>query len=137
MVSNNGKRSEKFFEENVSGLVFRLRDKADLVGLNGGKNVAAFGNPSDNILVTTDGVYFAEVKSTTNRTSFSLSCFTPAQKSAIYRLHKRGFGEYYRIYIHSLADDKWYLINADDFMKVIATGKKSIKWKDLNILTSW
>jgi hypothetical protein len=137
MSSNNGKRSEQLFAENVSGLVFRLRDKADLVGLNGGKNVAAFGNPSDNILVTHEGAYLAEVKSTTSTTSFSLSCFTSAQKAAIYKMHKRELGQFYRIYIHSLATDQWYLITADDFMKVISTGKKSIKWKDLPILTSW
>lgn len=137
MVSNTGKPSEKIFEENVSGLVFRLRDKADLVGLNGGKNIAAFGNPSDTILVTTQGAFLAEVKSSVNTTSFSLSCFTPAQKAAIYKLTKRGLGKFYRIYIHSLSTDTWYLITADDFMNVMLTGKKSIKWKDLPILTSW
>ena len=137
MAKNTGKDSEYLFATNVSGLVFRLRDKADLVGLNGGKNVAAFGNPSDNILVTNDGVFLAEVKSTTNATSFSLSCFTSAQKAAIYKMHKRGFGRFYRIYIHSLHTNTWYLITADDFMKVIATGKKSIKWTSLPILTSW
>ncbi len=137
MASNTGKNSEKIFEESVSGLVFRLRDKADLVGLNGGKNVAAFGNPSDNILVTDEGVFLAEIKSTVNATSFSISCFTPAQKVAIYKMVKRGLGHFYRIYIHSLHTDTWYLITANDFMQIVSTGKKSIKWKDLNILTSW
>ena len=137
MPGNTGKPSEKLFEENVSGLVFRLRDKADLVGLNGGKNVAAFGNPSDNILVTDSGVYLAEVKSTTNKVSFSLSCFTPAQKAAIYKMQKRGYGRFYRIYIHSLSTNQWYLIDADIYMATLQSGKKSIKWKDLITLTSW
>lgn len=137
MASNNGKASEAIFADNVSGLVFRLRDKADLVGLNKGKNVAAFGNPSDNILVTADGAYLAEVKSTTSATSFSLSGFTPAQKAAIYKMAKRGVGRFYRIYIHCLPTNTWYLITADDYMLAIAQGKKSIKWTNLPTLTSW
>lgn len=137
MPTNTGKPSEDFFQENVSGLVFRLRDKADLVGLNGGKNVAAFGNPSDYFLIQQDGGYLAEVKSSNNATSFPLSCFTAAQKAAIYRCSKRGFGSRYRIYIHNISTNQWYLMTADDFMNIIKQGKKSEKWKNLNILTSW
>lgn len=137
MNSNNGKSSEKFFEESVDGLVFRLRDKADMVGLNGGKNVAAFGNPSDFFLLTSKSGYLVEVKSSTNTTSFSLSGFTPSQKMAIYKCHKLGYGEKYRIYIHSLHLNQWYMITADDYMKTINQGKKSIKWTELNTLTSW
>lgn len=137
MTSNNGKASEAFFMENVSGLVFRLRDKADLVGLNGGKNIAAFGNPSDYFLLTDRGGYLAEVKSSSNETSFSLSGFTPAQKAAIYKAHKVGFGSFYRIYVHNILSNNWYLMTADDYMEIIKTGKKSIKWTSLNTLTSW
>lgn len=137
MVTNTGKPSESFFEENVSGLVFRLRDKADLVGLNKGRNVAAFGNPSDYFLINEDGGFLCEVKSTTSKTSFSLSAFTPAQKAAIYKCHKRGYGDKYLIYIHSIHLDQWFRITAEDFMSIISKGKKSIKWKELSILTSW
>ena len=137
MARNSGKPSEALFEENVSGLVFRLRDKADLVGLNKGKNVAAFGNPSDFIVVYPERACLAEVKSTTNRTSFSLSSFTAAQKAAIYKLHKRGLGKHYQIFIHSLDSDTWYLIDADTYMETIKSGKKSIKWKDLTTQMSW
>lgn len=137
MSSNNGKSSERFFEQNVDGLVFRLRDKADMVGLNRGKNVAAFGNPSDFFLLTHESGYLAEVKSSLDKTSFSLSGFTPSQKAAIYKCHKLGYGNKYRIYIRSLHLNQWYLITADDYMRTINEGKKSIKWKDLNTLTSW
>lgn len=137
MASNTGKASEAFFEDNVSGLVFRLRDKADLVGLNKGKNIAAFGNPSDYLLINSDGGFLCEVKSSTSTTSFSLSGFTAAQKAAIYKCSKLGYGDRYLIYIHSLHLDEWYRITADDFMAILKTGKKSIKWKDLSILTSW
>lgn len=135
--TNTGKNSEQFFMDNVSGLVFRLRDKADLVGLNGGKNVAAFGNPSDYFLIQEDWTGLAEVKSSVSTTSLSLSCFTPAQKAAIYKCHKRGFGDRYRIYIHSLDLDQWFLMTASDYMKQIISGKKSIKWQELTSLTSW
>lgn len=138
MAGNTGKNSEKLFEENLVGLVFRLRDKADLVGLNKGKNVAAFGNPSDYFIVTKTGGYLAEVKSSLNKTSFSLSGFTPAQKAAITRCHKAGFGDRYLIYIHSLHLDQWFLITATDYYNAIILEKrKSIKWNLLNSLTSW
>lgn len=136
-MANTGKPSEKFFEENVPGLVFRLRDKADLVGLNQGKNVAAFGNPADYLLVQDDGAYLAEVKSSSSTTSFSLSCFTAAQKAAIYKCNKRRFGKRYRIYVHSLHHNQWYLIDADIFMAHISSGKKSIKWKEFFTPISW
>jgi len=137
MARNSGKKSEAIFEDNVSGLVFRLRDKADLVGLNKGKNVAAFGNPSDYIIVELDRAYLAEVKSTTSTTSFSLSGFTPAQRSAMYKMHKSGMGHHYLVYIHSLHHDTWHLITADEYVETIKSGKKSIKWKDLTTQISW
>lgn len=136
-MANNGKASEAFFQLNVKGLVFRLRDKADMVGLNGGKNVAAFGNPSDYFLVTTDSGYLAEVKSSSSTTSFSLSSFTKAQLNAIYKCSKLGYGDKYRIYIHSIHLNQWYLMDANEFMSIIKQGKKSIKWTELNTLTSW
>lgn len=137
MKSNNGKGSEAIFEVEVSGIVFRLRDKADLVGLNKGKNVAAFGNPSDYLVATPEGVYFAEVKSTVSETSFSLSAFTPAQKSAISRLHKQGLGHLYKIYIHALHDNTWYQMDGSEFFETIMIEKrKSKKWQELSPI-SW
>jgi penicillin-binding protein-related factor A (putative recombinase) len=138
MSRNTGKPSEATFENNIEGTVFRLRDKADLVGLNGGKNVAAFGNPSDYLIATRGGLYLAEVKSSSNMTSFSLSSFTPAQKSAISKFHKGGFGSLYRIYVHNLGSDQWYLLDADQFYTTVVLEKrKSIKWQDMNLLTAW
>ena len=137
MVRNTGKPSEQIFVENVSGLVFRLRDKADLVGLNKGKNIAAFGNPSDFWLIQDEGAYLAEVKSSVNPTSFSISGFTAAQKSAIYKCAKKGYGDRYRIYVHCLDNNIWYLMTANDFMNLIDNDRKSIKWSEMNILTSW
>ena len=138
MARNSGKKSEAIFEENVSGLVFRLRDKADLVGLNGGKNVAAFGNPSDFLVAdSTVGLRFCEVKSSTSKTSFSLSAFTPAQRSAISRLHRSGLGQLYVIYIHSLFHNQWYLMTADEFYDTVVNQKrKSKKWTELSPI-SW
>lgn len=139
MTSNTGKTSEAFFQSQISGLVFRLRDKADLVGLNKGKNVAAFGNPSDYFLVGGNfGNCLAEVKSTISKTSFSLLGFTPAQRAAMARCHKAGYGSSYKIFIHSLDKDLWYLMTATDYYNAIMIEKrKSIKWENLNLLTSW
>lgn len=137
MSANDGKASEAIFMANYPGLIFRLRDKRDLMGLNKGKNVAAFANPSDFIVAASDGMRFAEVKSSLNKTSFSLSCFTPSQKAAMYKLHKRGLGDLYRVFIHSLHHNQWYEITGSDVVENLGQGIKSIKWKNLTTLTAW
>lgn len=137
ILSNDGKNSEAIFVSNIAGLVIRLRDKRDLMGINKGKKVATFGNPSDFLIAGKHGLYFAEVKSTTSKTSFSLSGFTPTQKATMAKLVNRGIGDLYKIFIHSVEFNKWYFMDATEYVTHIKQGKKSIKWKNLNTLTAW
>ena len=134
MKKNTGKTSEKIFEDNVEGLVFRFRDKSDLMGLNKNARITTFGNPSDYVLCNESGMFLAEVKSSNSKSSFSFSNFTKAQLAAIYKMYKKGYGERYRIYVHSLASNVWYLITAKEIMEQKG---KSIKWKNMSTLTSW
>lgn len=137
-MKNTGKDSEKYFEDNFPGMVFRMRDKSDLMGLNKGKKLATFGNPSDYIVIDDVGMKFAEVKSSISPTSFSLSGFTPAQKSAISRCHRAGYGDLYLIAIHSLHHGRWYRMNASEYYDLVVNQKrKSIKWEQINTQMSW
>lgn len=107
--------------------VFRLRDAADLYGLNK-KKVATFGLPSDFIVVSGGHMFFAEVKSTQNKTSFSLDALTPSQKAAC--IITTACGGDYRIYIHNLNTDTWYLMTGTEYV-MYKKSVKSIKWNDL------
>jgi len=139
-IINTGKPSEAIFEDEVTklgGVVFRLRDQADLVGLNKNARVKAFGQPSDFFVVSPLGCFMAEVKSSNNKTSFSLDCFTRTQKAAMARCHLSNSGRHYRIYIHNLLTNVWYRIDATTYVTTINSGSKSIKWSDLKPLTIW
>lgn len=138
-IANTGKPSEQIFVDTLEAkdaIVFRMRDKADLYGLNK-RNVAAFGQPSDYIVVTPRGMFFAEVKSSNNATSFPLGCLTRAQKAAATRCHIGNAGGFYKIYIHNMVTDRWYIMTGTRYVIAVKAGKKSIKWEDLQPLTYW
>jgi len=107
--------------------VFRLRDAKDLYGLNKRK-VAIFGLPSDFIVVSGGHMFFAEVKSTQNKTSFSLDALTPSQKAAC--IMTTACGGDYKIYIHNLITNTWYLMHGSEYV-AYKKDVKSIKWNDL------
>lgn len=133
-IVNTGKPSEQIFEEAMrrqKNAVFRLRDKADLYGLNK-KNVAAFGQPSDYIVITKEGAFLSEVKSSNHPTSFPLSCFTRAQRAAMAMCEANNVGHYYLVFIHNMLENKWYISNAKAIIKTVKSGRKSIKWSNLN-----
>jgi penicillin-binding protein-related factor A (putative recombinase) len=138
MAANSGKLSESHFLKQMEGKgktrVFRLRDAADLYGLNK-KKVAVFGLPADFIVVSNGKMFFAEVKSTQNKTSFSLDCLTPSQRAAC--LQTVACGGDYRIYIHNMVEDVWYILTGEAYMLYKKSNLKSVKWEDLCILTAW
>lgn len=137
MSTNTGKPSEAFFVKQMENLgktkVFRLRDASDLYGLNK-KRVAIFGLPSDFIVVSNGAMFFAEVKSTQNKTSFSLDCLTPSQRAAC--LQVTSCGGDYRIYIHNITENKWYIMRGEEYI-LYKKSIKSLKWNDLCLLTAW
>lgn len=138
-MRNTGKPSEQTFEEQIAaggGVVFRMRDAADLHGLNK-KRVAAFGQPSDFIVVSPLGMFFAEVKSSNHKTSLSLDCLTRSQKAAAAKCAIANAGQHYRIYIHNMLTDQWYIMYAYEYVVLVRGGVKSVKWQDLKPLKNW
>jgi hypothetical protein len=133
-IKNDGKDSEAIFESVMQKrgfVLFRLRDKRDLHGLNG-RSVAAFGQPSDYIVISTDSAVLAEVKSSHEKISFPLSCFTAAQRAAMAHCMAGNVGHLYYVYIHNLHTNQWYLTTAKRIVQTFKDGKKSIRWNDLN-----
>lgn len=133
---NDGKDSESLFEgamREAGCAIFRLRDKRDLHGLNR-RSVAAFGQPSDYVVVSPYGAALYEVKSSHEKTSFPLSCFTKAQLAAMSQCVACNVGYNYVVYIHNLNDNQWYCTNATRIIKTLKSNRKSIPWTDLKLL---
>lgn len=133
---NDGKDSEGIFERWIRSLgfaIFRLRDKRDLHGLNN-RSVAAFGQPSDYVVVTPTGAYLAEVKSTQEKTSFPFSCFTKAQVAAMAQCFSCNVADNYIVYIHNLNTNQWYFTNANHIITIFKKNRKSLRWEELSLL---
>ncbi len=135
MAANSGKLSEAAFiktMESKGSVVFRMRDAADLYGLNK-KKVAIFPLPSDFIVVEKGGrTIFAEVKSTQSKTSFALGMLEKGQKAALSKVTKQG--GLYHIYIHNLNTNTWYLMTGSQYLLYVSSEIKSVKWELLNVL---
>ncbi len=133
-MKNDGKAAERAFLDywEARGHVERLRDKKDLMGLNGGRNIADFAKPSD-FIVSARGVpmHYAEVKSTIKADSFPFSGIRPGQHVAALKEHARGCGSY-MFYIFTFATGSWYVMTCDQYADLIEAGARSVKFKDLD-----
>lgn len=134
-MKNDGKPAERAFLEywEARGHVERLRDKKDLMGLNGGRNVADFAKPSD-FLVSAPGVplHYAEVKSTIKGESFSFGSIRPGQHIAAIKAATKGDWSYI-FYIFSFENEAWYTMSCREYAAYIDAGKRSVKFKDLTL----
>ena len=129
---NDGKEAERGFLavfERRGAVIERFYDQADLRGRNGGKAVGDFPKPAD-FLVTYDGLlHYAEVKSTTSKTSFSFHCIRPAQSSAA--LRQARVGGPYVFYIYAYETATWYVMSCSDYARALQEGRASLKFSEL------
>lgn len=127
---NTGKSSEQQFEHAFHKLgkrafVFRLPDSKETYGRTSQVG-AVRAQPSDYI-VTEDGeMYYAEVKSTTDKNKFTLSQLQRGQKHAMRRQSLAG-GEYF-LFIHRKDTDEWYKVPGH---KLLDLDKASVKWTEI------
>lgn len=110
-----------------SATVFRFQDSYDAMAATRSKTVRAKAQPSD-FLVTHDGhTFFAEVKSSTNASSFSLSNIRDNQwRQAMLTTAAKGL---YLFYIRNETNGVWYKIPASFFLSLEKDGIKSVKWE--------
>ena len=135
-MKNNGKDAEqgflRYWEIKRRAHVERLRDKADLVGLNRGANIADFKKPAD-FLVSAVGVplHYAEVKSTNDANRFPFANIKKGQSKAALLAASRGHRGSYCFYIYSYAHARWYLMPAELYASAVAQGHRSILFSEL------
>lgn len=130
-MRNTGKKSEDIFKEKIEAhykkkaFLFRIPDTHD--ASRGGKvRVTLSNTPADYILTWPEGTGYAEVKSTSGKTSFPFSSFTTGQNKAMVR--QKAAGGNYWVFIHRLETDEWFRLSGED---VLNSSKKSITWKEL------
>lgn len=131
---NTGKSSEAQWEAHFSSLgkrayFYRVVDAAEVRGRTG-KIGFVRSAPSDYVL-TVDGLTsFAEVKSTENKTSFPFSILRRSQTGPALMITKAGGA--YDIYVHELAQDRWYKVPYSFILQwKEMMSKSSIPWLQL------
>ena len=133
-MKNNGKEAERSFVDywTTLGHVERLRDRADLMALNGGKPVKDFQKPSD-FLVSAPGVplHYAEVKSTWHERLFEFKHIQDGQSAAAQKEHLRGNNSYV-FYIFSYHLGRWFIMSCEQYAHALKMGRRSIKFEDLS-----
>jgi penicillin-binding protein-related factor A (putative recombinase) len=137
MGRNTGKDSEASFRElfrsyGKDAFLHRLTDASDIYGMTG-EAANADSQPSDFIVVCRGQTYFAEVKSTQNKTSFPFSLLRPTQSAHALQITKAGGG--YQIFVLSIALGKWFVVPYDTIQVVKAQGRASLKWGEMNCWT--
>jgi hypothetical protein len=132
-MKNDGKDAERAFVDHWEsvGHCQRLRDKKDLVGLNRGAPVADFAKPSDFVVSShLIALHYAEVKSTTDGTSFAFGKIQKGQSAAALMEARRGSGSYI-FYIFSYPLGQWFILDCLAYSKLVDSGARSVKFKDL------
>lgn len=131
-MSGKGKASERMFEDIFKKLgkrafVYRFPDKAEVRGRTQNGAVWMRKQPSD-YLVTENGVtYYAEVKSSQQKTSFPFSKIQPYQKGSARR--QVAAGGLYFFFLHNLTTGDWYKVPAE---VILNSDKSSVRWADVD-----
>jgi penicillin-binding protein-related factor A (putative recombinase) len=135
-MKNTGKPSEGLFEGHWQRLgkrayCYRVADAAEVRGRTGRIGLTR-ATPSDYIVSTDGETFYAEVKSTQEKTSFPFSLLKKGQKSAAPQIVSAGGG--YFVFVHNLTTGTWYRIPWQVIQAVKDLGRSSIPWTELENL---
>jgi len=138
MAKNTGKPSETFFETVWQSLgkrafCYRIADAAENYGRT--KTIGMIRATPSDYIVTFDGeTFYAEVKSTQEKTSFPFALLKKGQRAAGPQVVTAGGG--YFVFAHNLSTGRWYRIPYQVITAVKELGRSSIPWTELESL-SW
>lgn len=136
MAKNTGKPSETFFENVWQRLgkrayCYRIADAAEVRGRTG-KIGMTRATPSDYIVTFAGETFYAEVKSTQEKTSFPFALLKKGQQAAGPQVIAAGGG--YFVFAHNLNTDSWYRIPFAVITAVKDAGRSSIPWSEMETL---
>jgi penicillin-binding protein-related factor A (putative recombinase) len=135
MARNSGKLSEAHFEARFAKMgkrasVFRLVDASDIFGRSKNKEYLAVpSQPADYLVVCNGATFFAEVKSTQDKTAFRFSMIGQGQWIAAVKSLAAG-GDYL-FFVHNLLTNQWYRIPASYVKLTKDAGMNSLPWSEL------
>lgn len=110
--------------------LYAFEDTREARKTGGSKKIFTKARPSD-YLVTQDGVtFFAEVKSTENKTAFPFSMIKPMQWTAAIACTLAG--GIYLFFIRSEAKNIWYKVPASLIIETFNNKRKSLTWTELD-----
>lgn len=136
---NTGKYSEAEFENCLTNLygkkvyIHRLQDAAALHGLNG-RAVKVGTQPADYIITVSGATFYAEVKSSSNLTSFPFSCIKAHQLAAAKRVRMAG-GKYI-FFVQNMKTKKMYMLDSQTVERVSKT-RSSMLWSEMEVWTDY
>lgn len=136
---NSGKSAQDEWErfmKNIYGRhlhIHRITDSAEVRGMAG----AGFTKPQPADYVVTAGgeMYYAEIKSSSNPTSFPFKDITLGQKAAA-KKQMAANGKYF-FYVKNMVTERWYEVPASVIFYLMGQGQQSIKWSALEESYQW
>jgi penicillin-binding protein-related factor A (putative recombinase) len=136
-MKNTGKPTEKLFESvwdrmGKKAYYYRIPDAAELFGRNRGTILNVRPTPSDYVVTTDGSSFYAEVKSSQNKTAFPFNLFKKGQSAAAPQVLSAG-GAYF-VFAHNLTTGTWYRIPWQVIQAVKDLGRSSIPWTELENL---
>ena len=127
-----GNKAQDTFKKLMKGkkaFVHRLPDPSD-VAMIAGRRVKLPAQPADFVVCLEGHMFYAEVKSSANKTVFPMAGIRDSQRGAAKETVKQKCS--YMFYIYSAYNDLWYEVDAEFVLDLIKGGSKSIPWKDLD-----
>ena len=125
------KEFESWFQTKAS-FCFEFHDARVAKGTGGSNRIFTTSHPADYVVVDYGTMFYAEVKSSQNETSFPFDSIQKSQWSAAMRtVSAKGL---YYFFIRSEVLKKWYRVPADVMLQLKAGEAKSVKWEYLKPL---
>lgn len=119
---------EAFFAKKKAFL-YAFEDTREAQKTGGSRRIWTKARPSD-YLATVNGVtFFAEVKSTSNKTAFPFSMIKPFQWECA--ISTTMVGGIYLFFIRSEMTKIWYKVPASFMIESLNNNRKSLKWEEL------
>lgn len=135
-MKNTGSHSEQEFQRKMKRYhgkkckIYKVTDTKEVRGRSGSGSTKK--QPCDFMVTELGVMYYCEVKSSQNKTSFPFSNIKPHQFTAA--KSQLLAGGYYTFMLHNLNTNTWYDVPAYIILSLRSEGKQSIKWDELNDL---
>lgn len=114
-----------------SNYCYQFHDTREAMGAAGSRRVFTDARPSDFVVTASGRMFYAEVKSCSNETSFPFSGVRKEQWNACIQQVAAGGG--YFFYVRKEPEKIWYTLPGAFMVSLFNAGVKSVKWSEIEI----